>query len=397
MTPLASAGQALPPAPAEVGDVSAEPTSRALFAPTPPPTVEQTIRLPARSNLRLFTRVAEALGNQVQQSGEEIVKLPDGALRFDRSSYPVVYNAALQQRVVIDPAGNIPASLKTRLSDPAIGMAVLPMADGLSLYDAVRQLLVGLGYQPLPAEKPIVVQEAGISFEAKGNWMALAPEVSNKTQEILVIHVAEAPGSVPEYLATRLARHGLSLREIILTHSAGGPRIKKISHDLDSAASPARRLPPGKRETVDALLSAFDVAFGVAEDISVELGDGLRIDKRADRVFEVGGKRTALFFARVDPVVQKALQDKHGIRAVEFEIDALESRDIIERILSLLGDEAAYREHRFPVAGSAPQPLTVKAWGFHVPRKAMFVTDRQMPAALHRFFFEKGLEVVYFR
>jgi hypothetical protein len=283
------------------------------------------------------------------------------------------------------------------LSDPSIGMAVLPMADGLSLYDAVRHLLVGLGYQPLPTEKPIVVQEAGIAFEAKGNWMALAPEVSNKTQEILVIHIAEAPGTVPEYLAARLGRHGLSLREIALTPSAGEPRLTKISHDLDSTAAPARHLPVDKREVVDALLSSFDVAFGVAEDISIELGAGLRVEKRADRVFELGGKRTALFFGRVDPAIRQALQDRHGIRAVELEIDALESRDIIARIFSLLGDQAAYREHRFPVAGPAPQPLTVKAWGFHVPRKAMFLTDRQMPAALHRFFFEKGLEVVYFR
>jgi hypothetical protein len=283
------------------------------------------------------------------------------------------------------------------LSDPSIGMAVLPMADGLSLYDAVRHLLVGLGYQPLPTEKPIVVQEAGIAFEAKGNWMALAPEVSNKTQEIVVIHIAEAPGAVPEYLATRLARHGLSLREITLTHSAGEPRLTKISRDLDSTATSARHLPVDKREVVDALLSSFEVAFGVAEDISIELGAGLRVEKRADRVFELSGKRTALFFGRVDPAIRQALQDRHGIRAVELEIDALESRDIIGRIFSLLGDQAAYREHRFPVAGPAPQPLTVKAWGFHVPRKAMFLTDRQIPPPLQRFFFEQGLEIVYFR
>jgi hypothetical protein len=38
----------------------------------------------------------------------------------------------------------------------------------------------------------------------------------------------------------------------------------------------------------------------------------------------------------------------------------------------------------------------LKAWGFNLKKKAMFVTDRQIPPALHRFFFEKGLEIVYF-
>jgi hypothetical protein len=32
-----------------------------------------------------------------------------------------------------------------------------------------------------------------------------------------------------------------------------------------------------------------------------------------------------------------------------------------------------------------------------VPNKAMFVTDRQIPPELNRFFFEKGMEIVYFR
>ena len=47
--------------------------------------------------------------------------------------------------------------------------------------------------------------------------------------------------------------------------------------------------------------------------------------------------------------------------------------------------------------GAAKDRLTVTAWGFHLQRRSMFVTDRQIPAGLHRFFFEKGLEIVYFQ
>jgi hypothetical protein len=393
-----STPNALQPAPSSAAVVRAKPIAEPQIPQPVPPTAEQAIRLPARNNMVLFAKVAEALGNEVQQSGEEVVALPDGAVRFDKSSYPVVYNAALRQRVVIDPDGNIPASLKTRLSDPSIRTPVLPMANGVSLQEAVRQLLVDLGYQPLPAENPVVVQQAGIAFEAQGDWMALAPEVSNKTQEVLVINIADSPDDIPEYMKAALAKQGLYLREIVLGDVADEPGKTKISKDLKGEASPARNLPQDKREIVDALLLSFGVAFGVAENISVELRDGLRVDKRVDRLFDLGGKRTALFFQLTDPVIRQALQDKHGIRTVDFNIESLSSRDVIARVLSLLGDRAAYREHRFSAgAGSAQDRLTVKAWGFHVARKAMFVTDRQIPPALHRFFFEKGLEIVYFR
>jgi len=385
------------PSSSGVTSETAETASKSQVAPALSPTAEQAIRSPARENMQLFVRVAEALGSEVQQSGEEVVALADGAVRLDRSSYPVIYHAALRQRVVIDPDGNIPTSLKSKLGDPSIGAPILAMTSALSLDDAVRQLLVGLGYQPLPAEKPIIVQNAGVAVEAKGNWMALAPDVSNKTQEVLVINLTDATNKIPDYLKSALAKQGLDLREIILRQPVNEPGMTKISKELKTEPTAARNLPLDKREIVDAILLSFGVAFGVAEDISVELRDGLRIDKRADRIFELNSKRTALFFKPLDATVRRALQERHGILTVEIAIDALSTRDVIARVLHLLDDQAVYREHRFPAApGSVPDRLTVKAWGFHVAQKAMFVTDRQIPPALHRFFFEKGLEIVYF-
>jgi hypothetical protein len=136
----------------------------------------------------------------------------------------------------------------------------------------------------------------------------------------------------------------------------------------------------------------------VAENISVQLRDGLRIDTRTDRIFELAGKKTALFFQRPDPEIVKALQERQGIRAIDLDLANLSSRDVISRVLSVLGEQTTYREHRFAAAnGAAKDRLTVTAWGFHLPRRSMFVTDRQIPAGLQRFFFEKGLEIVYFQ
>jgi hypothetical protein len=243
----------------------------------------------------------------------------------------------------------------------------------------------------------VVVQEAGITFEAKGNWMALAPAVSNKPQEVIVVNLTDRANEIPEYLTSELVKRGVHLRDVVLpntTHSIVPIGAKNHLRN----AGPAKELPKDKRELIDALLLSFQIPFGVAENVSVELRDGLRVETRADRLFEMDGKRTAVFFRRIDPVTRQALQEKHNTRSFELEIDSLSSRDVIFQILRLLGDRAAYSEHRFSATeGSTPDRLTLKAWGFNVKKKPMFVTDRQISPALQRYFFEKGLDIVYFQ
>jgi hypothetical protein len=357
---------------------------------------EQTMRASARDNMDLLVKVVEATGNEMQLSGEEIVALPDGNIRFDRNAYPVIHNPTLRQRAVVDPDGKIPSSLKVKLNDPGVGTPVVPIANGVNVGDAVRQLLASIGYQPLPNDRPVIVQEAGIAFEAKGNWMALAPAVSNKTQEVLVINLTEQGNEIPDYLLAALEQQGLYLRDVALPRAAkpaaGKPAASASTH------APSRELPKDKREIIDALLAAFRVPFSTGGSIPVELRAGLRVDTRIDRLLELDGKRTGVFFRPADPEIRRALQDRHGMETAELNVDALSSRELIGRLLGLVGDPAVYSEHRFAAAeGAAPERLTLKAWGFRLNNRAMFVTDRQIPPALNRFFFEKGLEIVYFR
>ncbi len=357
----------------------------------------QAMQAPAKEQMGLFARVAEALGGEVQNSGEEVFSIEDGSIRLDKSSYPVVYSPVLRQKVVIDPDGKIPASLRSKLADPTLGTPIVPMANGVSIREAVGQLLAGLGYQPLPTDRPVTIQEEGVSYEAKGGWMALAPEQSNKTQEIYVISLTEESGEIPDYLKSQLQKNGLHLKDILLPGSQS-QLSQKAQAEAKEVRSQVKSWPRDKREMVDALLFSFGVPFGVAENISVKLSDGLRIDTRTDRVFELAGKKTALFFQHPDPEIVKALQETQGVRAVELDLTNLSSRDLIGRVLSVLGEQSSYREHRFTAAnGAAKERLTVTAWGFHLQRRSMFVTDRQIPTGLHRFFFEKGLEIVYFQ
>lgn len=357
---------------------------------------EAALRSSARENMDLLVKIVEATGNEVKLSGEEIVSLRGGNVRFDRSTYPVIVNAALRQKVVIDRDGKISPSLKAKLNDSSVGTPVLPIANGVSIAEAVRQLLAGIGYQQLPTDRPVVVQDAGIEFEAKGNWMALAPVVSNKTQEVLVINLTDQADEIPEYLSTALAKQGLYLRDIVWpgsVNSTVGKRPLKPSNDFRAV----KDWPRDKRELIDALLRSFRIPFGAAETVTVGLEAGLRVDTLVDRVLDIEGKRTGIFFRAVDPEIRRALQDSQGMRTMDLDVDKLSSRELIARLLSLLGFPAVYSEHRFAAAeGVAPERLTLKAWGFNLEKKAMFVTDREIPPPLNRFFFEKGLEIVYF-
>lgn len=358
---------------------------------------QRAMQAPAKDNFDLFSKVAEAVGGEVQQSGEESIAIKDGNIRFDKNTYPVVYNAALGQRVVLDRDGKIPASLRGKLAEPNVGMPIVSMANGASVKETVSQLLANLGYQSLPADRPVIIQEEGVAYEAKGGWMALAPEQHNKTQDVYVISLTEESGEIPEYLRAQLQKNGLHLKDIVLPTAS-----PSLAQTADAAPkeilSQIKRWPRDKREMVDALLFSFGVPFASAESISVQLHDGLRIEARSDRMFELAGKKTALFFQRPDADIVKAIQDIQGVRTVSLDLASLSSRELINRILNLLGDTSAYREHRFPAAkGAAKDRLTVTAWGFHLPQRSMFVTDRQIPAGLQRFFFEKGLEIVYFQ
>lgn len=358
---------------------------------------ERVLRSPARENMPILVKVIHATGNQIQQSGEEVIALPDERVHFDRANYPVIYNASLRQKLVVDQDGKLPPSLKTKLNDPRIGTPVLSMGDGVTIENAVRQMLTGFGYQPLPNERPVVVQQSGIAFEAKGHWMALAPTTSNTMQELVVISLSETANPIPEYLTAELAKQGLHLRNVVLssTQSDAAPAVLSPRASVRAAA---KQWPAGKIELLDAALTSLGVPFKREEMFTVELSAGLRVETRVDRMIQADGKWTAIFFRRGDPETFRALHERHGIKAIGLDLASLSSRDLISRVLELTGQAAVYSEHRFPLApGSGAATAALKAWGFQLEKKGVFVTDRQIPPGLHRFFFEKGLEIIYFR
>jgi hypothetical protein len=364
-------------------------------APAPVIGLDYAQRLSARDNFDLIGLVAESLGNEVQRSGNEVVALSDGAIRLDKAQFPVVYNRALDQRVILDGENNIPESLRANLKQQSVNAPVVSLAKNTTVQDAVGQLLARLGYQPLPAERPVIINDGGVSFEAKGQWAVMAPQQSNRPQEIIVINLADGSGEISEELKTHLSAKGLHLKNISLGTPAAPAGEKAEAATLKGEA---KKLPRELPELIDALLLAYQIPFGVKESLAAEVRSGLNIEIFADRTFEYRGRKTALFLRAIDPAIKSALESKQGIKTIELDVAALKPRDVIAKLLAALGEKVAYKEHRFSAAkGSLQDRLIMTAAGFLLPGRSLFVTDREIPPRFQPIFFEKGLDIVYFQ
>jgi hypothetical protein len=360
------------------------------------PSAQYPTQSAARDNIGLITRVLEALDNEVLRTGEEIMTVKDGTVRLERSSFPLLYNRRLNQRIILDADRKIPASIRLKLAAQPEAPAIFSLPSAMTVKEAVSELLSRLGFQSMSAEQPVVVHEAGLAFEVRGDWMALGPEEKNKRQEIFAVTLSDKPGPTPEYLRARLAVLGLHLKEVSL-FSSGEPVFVPAGKPTEVISTP-KQWPRDKTALVDAVLSAYGVRFSVSEALSVVLSEGVKLGTVSDRIFKVGDRRTAFFFRRLEPEIKEALKEKRLIKAVELDIGALSSHELITRVVAELGEEASYREHRFNAGNTThADKLIVVAHGFLLAKPALFVTDREIPGGYHRFFFDTGLDIVYFR
>ena len=369
------------------------PTPKILPAPRAPLALDHARRLLARENLPLLEQVLNTIGLEVQSDGDELFALKSGTVRIDRASYPIVFNRKLQQRVILDKGERIPASLRKNLESPDGGASVLSLTAGANLQETVSQLLSRLGYQALPSDRPIVVQEGDVAFEARGTWIAVAPEESGKAQEVFIITITDQAGEIPEYLREQLSLKGVHLKEVVLTSSS---RDSTSDNEARRPGAEVKIWPREKSEKIDALLLAYGITFGVAEPQSINLEEGLRIETRSDRIFESKGQRIGLFFQQVEPEIKRVLQQQQGMKVVELDLSTMSAKEIISRVLGELRDQSVYRQHTFSAGSGNKDRVNISTAGFWLSNRSIFLTDRQIPTSLHRFFFENGLDLVYF-
>jgi len=354
-------------------------------------------KLPVQENLQLLEQVMAALGNEVQRGGEEVLPLQEGIVRIDRDSYPIIRNPKIEQKVILDTEGNISPSLRSKLEAPGSAMPVVSAKKGDSLHDTVSHLLSRLGYQSLPANQPVVVHDGGVGLQVKGEWMVTAPEDSGGKQEVLIINLTDLSGKTPDYLRDYLSLKGMNLKEILLPSASFSSPSVSLGGGGQVTGSLIESWPGDKGALIDTLLKNYEIAFSSAQQLSVSLRQGIRLDTQIDRLFDLGGKKVALLFRAVGEEVKRALLEREGIRAVEVDLQALSSREVILRLLETLGENAAYREHRFPATeGGARDKMVLSVSGFFLANRSLLLTDREIPKGLQRFFAEKGLRVVHF-
>jgi hypothetical protein len=364
--------------------------STAVRAPLP---LDHARRLLAQENLPLLAQVLNTVGIEVEIDGDEVFPLPSGTVRLDKASYPIALNRKLHQRVILDTRERLPTSLRKSFESPDAGISVFSFATGANLQETVSQLLSRLGYQALPSDRPISIQQGDVAFEAMGTWIAAAPEESGKAQEIFIITVTDQADEIPEYLREQLSAKGVHLKEVVLASSSQPQTTKNETMRLTGEV---KIWPREKSEKIDALLLAYGIPFGVAEPQSVEMGEGLRFETQTDRIFESKGQRIGLFFHQVEPEIKRVLQQQQGMKVVELDLSTMSAKEIISRVLGELRDQSVYRQHTFSAGFGNKDRVNISTAGFWLRNRSIFLTDRKIPPSLHRFFFEKGLDLVYF-
>jgi len=355
-------------------------------------------KITVQENLDLLTSVMKVLGQETTRDGEEVVPLREGTVHIDRGAYPIVQNPKKGQRVVLDMQNKITAGLQSKLAAAGSGLPVVSVKKGASLHDAVTGLLSKLGFQSLPSNQPVVIQDAGVALQVKGEWMVMPPDEGGAMPQVLVVSLTDAPGQTPDYLRDYLSLKGMNLKEILLPSPGSVTASPAPAGGAKPAEARIETWPTDKAALVDTFLKDYGITFSSGGQFPVLLRDGIRIDAKVDRLFEHRGKKVALSFKPFGDELMTALQQSNAVSVVELDLAATSTRDLIARLLAAVGESATYREQRFQANDRAVKDkLTLGVAGYYLPQRSLLLTDRQIPKDLERFFGEKGLRVVRFQ
>lgn len=375
---------------------AAMPVEQAIAMPADRPLgADYGRKISAQENLEVLQSVMSALGRQTQLDGEEVVKLKEGTVHIDRKSYPIVQSPG-GQRAVLDVQNRINAALRARMEADAPNLPVVSVKKGATLHEAVAGLLAKLGFQSMPSNQPVVIQDSGVAVQIKGEWMVTAPDDGAAMAQVMVVSLTDAPSQTPDYLKDYLSTKGMNLKEVLLPRANPAAAATPQPAVDGTKSYRVEKWPNNGPALVDALLADYGIAATSGASVSVMLRDGIRMDTKADRMFEYGGKKVALSFRTLGEDMTKPMEQSDGLRVVELDLGKLSSRDLVGRVLAALGESAAYREQRFAANDRAKDKLSLAVSGYYLPERSLLITDREIPKDLERFFGDKGMRVVKF-
>lgn len=366
-------------------------------APSPPGGVGAG-QLAAADSLSLIYQVASAVGGQSDFEGEEIVTLPEGSVFLDRRLFPIVASPFGKRKVVLDPGRQLPEFFRSALENQKEGLTVLSIRKEATLREAVEQLLARLGFELLPENRPVAVQDGGVALLIRGDWMVMAPIEAGPAMNVWVVNLTNEPGTFPASVKTYLLRKGITLAEMAPPPRAGVDRVSVSAVDRGNPESRTEHgiLPAGKADLLDALLRELSIPFESGREFSMTWGEGIRMQLKVDRYFEFKDAKLGLLFAASGQPIKSSLTG--GLRLIEMDLEKISARDLVARLLSLIGEPAPYREHSFPFGrGRSGDRLVLNTSGFFLPHRSLFITDRKIPEDLKGLFSEKGMKVAFFQ
>jgi len=356
------------------------------------------LKLPVRDNLDLLEHVVGIMGNEISREGEEVFPLREGAIRLDRRHFPVIHNPRLGRKVILDLEEKITPPMRTQLHSLNPGTSVVSIKKDGSLHEAVLRLFSQLGLQVLPSNRPVTVQDEGVGLQVLGEWMVAAPEDTRAGQEMWIISFTDLPGRTPAYLRAYLSFKGMNLKEVTLPSPALALDPFPSGNKEQEGDKRIETWPADKTELVDAFLKSYEIPFSAERQLFLTLREGMQLDTKINRTFEYAGKKFGLLFRSAGKDVKRALEEREGIKAIEIDLRTLSSRDLIARLLEVIGERVRYREHRFPaVHDGVKDKLVLTVSGFFLPHRSLLLTDHRVPQGLQRFFSEKGLRIVHFQ
>jgi len=356
------------------------------------------LKLPVEENLNLLKEIVGVVGNEMTREGEEELALKEGTIHLDRSVFPVIRNMQSGKKVVLNLEELIAPSILTQIQSQNHGISIVTGKKGGSLHESANSLFSQLGFQALPTDRPVVLHDKGVGLEVKGEWMIANPDEGGRKQEMWIISLTNGLGTTPDYLREYLALKGMNLKEILLPSSPSLPVAPLLRRESRETGSQIQTWPSDKKSLVDALLTTYQISFSLHHQISLSLREGIRLVTVVDRFFERGGRKFGIFFRPVGEEIKQALKKDGGITPIALDFKSLSSREILSLILIGLGERAPYKEHRFPIVEEGPKDkLVLTVSGFFLPDRSLLLTDRTIPGDFQRFFFDKGLRVVYFQ
>ena len=356
------------------------------------------LKLPVSENLDLLQKVAGVMGNEMNREGEETLEVKEGTVHIDRSLFPVIENSKLGKRVVLNMEERISPSLQAELQSENPQISVISVNKESSLHEAADNLFSHMGFQSLPKNRAVVVQDQGVGVQVKGEWMFTNSGQGNDGQEMWIISLADVSNKTPDYLKEYLSVRGMKLKEIVVPGSPLAKKTLTLPNLEFEDPGPIEVWPGDKEVLVDTILGTYEIGFSTAHEMSVSLRKGMRLNTTVDRWFVLEDKKYGIFFGKVSPEVKQALSEKEQMKVVELDVESLSARQILSTLLVAIGKGTTYQKHRFPTAEGGPKDkLVLTVPGFFLPTRSMLVTDQTIPQDLHRFFHEKGIRVVYFR